>query len=176
MRRSLNEAPPPQIRRGSTSGVQEDTLGLLGSARGSKGQQDTRGESQGSLQSQRGGVYSRAFIFLQPLCSQGDRPNSGKLKDIQPGHWRFHQSTSCPCVGLAPSTSPSTNLSSRNTNPKALTAFLTAWLSKPPKPSKPQTLTQQWDAISHERAAGCSSGLNCSREVPESSSSDTELC
>lgn len=85
--------------RGSTSGVQEGTLGLLGSTRGSKGQQETRGESQGSLQSQRAGVYSRAFIFLQPLCSQGDRPNSGKLKEIQAGHCQISSEHILPLRG-----------------------------------------------------------------------------
>lgn len=133
--------------RGSSSGVQEDTLGLLGEQRGSKGQQETTGESQGSLQSQRAGVCCRGFI-LQPLCSQGDRPNSGKLEGMELGHHQISSEHILPCVGAAtaPSTSPQQKPQQQNPNPTALTAALTAWLCKPPKPSKPQAPTQQGDA------------------------------
>lgn len=171
----------PHLRpgRGSTSGLQEDTLGLLGEPkREQKAAGEHRAASSPKGQEFTPGVYPkslpRGFIFLQPLCSQGDRPSSGKLEGIEQGHDQISSEHILPCVGAetAPSSSPQQKPQQTNPNPRALSAALTAWLCKPPKPSKPQTLTTVGDATLPLKSCCSLVWLKLQQEVPESSSSE----
>jgi len=166
--RNMGQEPKSASDRGEAApqGYKRTPWGCWGVREGAKGNRGLQASPGASSGPKRWELIPEAVIFWQPFLSQKSRPISGKLKEIQPG--RYQMASECalpnhqhegrrnhrrPARWLLPRV-PSRKLSilnPKNSYSKTLTPFLAAGLSRPPKPSKPQTRAQWWDASFHRK-------------------------
>lgn len=136
--------------------------GCWGSTGGREGQRGTAGEFWGCLRSQRAGAYPRGCHLLAALAQPKGQTNFREVE--RNSTWALsdgiracpakpptrRQKQPCETRETAPSTSSQQKAQpfkpKKPSNSITLTPSLTAGLSGPPKPSKPETQAQWWDA------------------------------